>query len=163
MTVRDAIVQIAKDSFKSTEARIGSIVSVDATAKTCVVKTLDTELEIPDVRLQAAPGKGFFLKPKVGSFVVITSFQDFEYVVVMYSDIDEIILLDGSYGGLIKISDLVSRMNAIENKVNDMIEYINQHSHPGNGSPPSPPYIGGTLSNTTVGQIENPLITHGNV
>jgi hypothetical protein len=163
MTAREAIEKIARSTVGNTMARIGSVVSVNDSERTCTVKAIDTEIELTDVRLQTDPSNGVFLKPKVGSFVVVVPFQDFEYVVVMYSAIDEIILLDGSLGGLIKISDLVSKLNVIENKVNDLIGYINSHSHASNGSPPSPPYSGGNLSNTTVGQIENPKVKHGNI
>jgi hypothetical protein len=161
MNIRDIIQSIVKETLEDSKCRVAKVLSVDG--YTCTVETLDTETEISDVRLQAESSNGILLKPKVGSFVIIAPYADFEYVVIMYSAADEIKLLDGSFGGLVKVAALTDKMNAIESKVNDVISFINTHSHASNGAPPSPTFTGGTLTETQRSDIENDKVTHGDI
>ena len=41
---------------------------------------------------------------------------------------------DGSYGGMIKIDALVTRLNAIENKINAFALLFNAHTHTANNT-----------------------------
>ena len=50
------------------------------------------------------------LIPKAGSFVVIVMMRQNSGYIALYSDVDSIKMLDGTFGGLIKINDLVSRL-----------------------------------------------------
>lgn len=92
--------------------------------KTCTV-TID-ELELADVRLRAVVNdeeSGIVITPTVGSFVMITDLSNGDkrdWAVVMYSEIDKIEINGGKNGGLIKIEDLVSRLNAIEDDINNL-------------------------------------------
>lgn len=161
MEIREAIQKIAKDGFNPTRCRVAKVLSVES--DTCTVELLDTETQVSDVRLQTESANGVYYKPAVDSFVIVASIEDFEYVVIMYSALDEIKFLDGSYGGLVKVEDLVTKLNNLENKVNDLITFINTHSHASNGASPSPIYLGGTLTTTVRANIENTKVTHGNV
>jgi hypothetical protein len=161
MTTREAIQQIMNEQIGDSRARIAKVIEVTDTV--CSVETADTETAIYDVRLQIEASNGLYFKPAVGSYVMIAPFEDNEFCVVMYSAIDEIKFLDGSFGGLVKVIDLVSKMNAIENKVNSLITYINAHTHASNGTPPTPLFSGGSLTNTVRADIESDKITHGTV
>jgi hypothetical protein len=162
MTAREAILKVVADKFRVTTARLCTVTEVSEETRTCEVVTFDTEVELLGVRLQADEGNGMLLIPKVGSMVIVVEIARFEYAVVLYSAVEKITMLDGSFGGLIKISPLVEKLNAIENMVNKIVEDFNAHSHPGNGSPPSVPMTG-TLKKTEKTELENSLITHGNV
>ena len=73
---------------------------------------------------------------------------------------DTITLNDGAYGGLVKVIDLVTKLNNLENKVNSIITAYNAHSHPGNGLPTAST-ITGSLIPTNRNDIENTKINHG--
>lgn len=161
MEIREIIQKIVRERIGDSKIRVAKVLAVSG--HTCTVETLDTVTEITDVRLQAEDSNGVYFKPAVDSFVIIAPIEDFEFVVIMYSAIDEIQFLDGSYGGLVKIADLITKMNNLENKVNALITFINTHSHASNGAPPSPTFLGGSLTLTNQAEIENPLISHGTV
>jgi len=75
---------------------------------------------------------------------------------------------DGSFGGLIKIEQMVNRMNVLENKLNSLIAKHNTHKHPV-AAVPAPttipslttPTVETVTTLTTRQQIENDKITHG--
>lgn len=167
MTIKESVQKIMEEKMGGTASRLCSVLSVSGS--TCNVQTLDDEVEIIDARLQTEASNGILLTPKVGSFVVVTPITDFEFVVVMFSAIDEIKFLDGSYGGLIKIQDLVSKVNTIEDKVNDIIDALKTHTHPGvtsgpSSTAPSADFVAITdLTNTSVSDIENTKIKHGTI
>lgn len=168
MTIGEAIQRLSKDKMDNfiKGGRLCKVISVDGSA--CTVETVDTEVELI-VRLQTEDSNGLLLKPAVNSHVVVMPMADFEFVVVMYSAIDSIQLLDGSFGGLVKIQDLVSKINAIEQKVNDINTALKTHTHTGvtvgsGVSGPSTAFSAITdLTETVVSDIENNKITHGDI
>ena len=74
---------------------------------------------------------------------------------------------DGSYGGLVEIVNLVTKLNNLENLVNDLISKYNSHTHilslsTGTGTAaPTTTIETGILTLTQRGDIENTIITHG--
>lgn len=164
MTIAESIERIVSDKFKS-GARLCTVISVDG--GTCTVETLDTEVELKEVRLQTEASNGILLKPKVGSFVVVVPMTDFEFVVVMYSAIDEITLLDGSFGGLIKINELITKVNNLENQQNNILSALQGVVVPlaASGTYPFAPLFAAitALTPTVVSDIENDKIIHGTV
>lgn len=70
---------------------------------------------------------------------------------------------DGNLGGLVKVNDILTKLNNLENKVNTIISTFNSHTHLGvttgagtSGTSPTP--ITGTLTPTTKSEIENDKI-----
>jgi hypothetical protein len=149
----------------------GSVVSVDTSTRTCVVSPTDGGADYVSVRLEAdydsSDSKGFFVVPVVGSLVIIT-FLDANYAYLSaWTEIDQIvskqnqwIFNDGANGGLTITPELTTKLNNIENKVNDLILFINTHTHPMSGAPPTPLYTGGNLTPTNRSEIENEDVTH---
>jgi len=160
MDIKDLLIKILKEEFDN-DAFVGTVTSVNGNLVT--VRSLFGQSVYSNIRLQAIDGNGIILTPAVGSFVIVGKLGKRTGYIAMASDLDSIQFLDGSYGGLIKIQELVDKLNTVEDKVNDLITYINTHVHPSTGTPPSPLYAGGSLTNTTVNDIENDLITHGTV
>lgn len=153
MNLRETIQDIVKDKMKLQSIRVAEVVSVSGSE--CVVMLPETETEVPGVKLQTDVASGVLLVPSVGSNVIIGQISDFDYCVLMFSGLDSITFLDGSYGGLVKVSDLVGKLNALENKVNQLITW---------GLTVSPPFSPSTLLQVTqVSDIENDKITHGAV
>ncbi len=91
-----------------------TVKSVDEEAFTCDVTAIggDAETEIPSVKLSAESNDGFLLVPKVNSTVLVTFTDKGIAYVCMFSDIEKIAFLDGSFGGIIKITDLTNEINS---------------------------------------------------
>jgi hypothetical protein len=158
--------------------------SVDISKRscTCTSVTGDAIGEIPDVQLMAAVDDGFLLVPAVGSTVFVTYSKRHSPVILLFSQLDQVLLVtgdstvtlkngllqfnDGSYGGLIKINDLVSKINNLENLLNDLVSKYNTHTHTGvstggGTSGPTATQEASSLTPTKTSDIENSLITHG--
>lgn len=170
MNISDIIKEIAGNG----EERIlfASVVSVDATEKTCEVLTLADEMTLFDIRLIANNGDGILITPSVNSIVGVCMINEVEGFVALYSQVDSIQYGDGSFDGLIKIGQLVTKINEIENLLTSLISNFNSHIHTTTatiGSSPTPGVISattstesGSLTNTTQTELENENITHGN-
>lgn len=132
--------------------------------------------DMPAVQLMAEVDDGFLLVPAVGSTVLVLFSKRQPPYVALYSELQSVqvtigdrsltidaektIFNSGEFGGLIKIADLVDRLNNAENLINDLITKYNAHTHASDGAPPLP-IEPGTLTPTTVEMIENPTVTHG--
>lgn len=160
----------------------GTVKSVDADKATCVV-VIENDVELTDVQLQSAICDGLLITPVIDSMVtVITSTYGLPFV-AQYSDIDEfylqvndssltvkndgnIQLNDGSFKGLVKIEELVKKINALEKLVNNFGTAFNSHLHtcaaPGSPSTaPTVPFTEQINPVTQVSDLENDKITHG--
>ena len=149
----------------------GQIISVDETTRTAIVKPLSGDYNADiTVNLLACPNDGFILVPSVESTVIVAMTNKNDYFVVQFSDIDkvritigqfeilmtenELLLGDGSLNGLVKVSDLVTKLNNLENKINTIITWgLAVTPVP---LPPTPP-----LTPTIQSEIENTKIKQG--
>jgi hypothetical protein len=141
------------------------VVSVDETNRSAVVELLgEHPVEIP-VRLMAAVDDGVLVLPEVDSTVIV-ALADEPYI-AMFSGVEKIILRGGQFDGLVKVADLVTKLNNLENKVNDLVSKFNAHTHvltlstgTGTAAPTVAP-VAGTLTPTQQTDLENENITHG--
>lgn len=158
-----------------------TVESVNEQENTCDVIQIsgDAEVSIPNVRLQADVSDGILYLPAIDSTVIVVISDYVTPFVAQYSEIDQILydvgdstievregkitLNSGLFGGLIKIVQMVQRMNIIENKVNEIIAAYNLHTHPVTGGATGLPVslITGTLTPTVRTDIENDKIVHG--
>lgn len=100
-----------------------TVVSVDEDEMTCEVTPITEGANFMDVRLMADnedTSKGVYFKPKVGSVVMITPQDDVTYFVSMTSEVDEVWLRGTANGGVVKVSQLVTKLNNIENDLNTL-------------------------------------------
>lgn len=173
--------QIASEIKKYTTQTvfpIGIVKAVDKENSICSVELLEDEsIVIENVRLQAVDSEqdnGFLLLPKVGSSVIIGKIDNQStFFVAMVSEVQEVYLkVDGSEkfsitkdeikfdggtkGSMIEIAKAVSRMNLIENKVNELITAYNAHLSNPDNTPAS--VVSGTLATTTISNLENSKI-----
>lgn len=168
MTAREAILEIVKDKFKH-RLRLGIVKAGSVAAGLCTVIPFDSEdvngvgSEILEVRIQANPGNGIKPTPTDGSIVLIGEIAPFDYAILMYSALDSITFMDGSLGGLVQVVALTTKLNNLENLVNDLISKYNVHTHPVSGASTGVPVIPEptTLTPTVRANIENSKITHG--
>jgi hypothetical protein len=155
-----------KDFVSIIEAEV---ISVDETTRTAIAKPLSGDYNANiTINLLANPNDGFILVPSVGSTVIVAMTNKNDYFVVQFSDIDkvritigqfeilmtenELLLGDGSYEGLVKVSDLVTKLNNLENKVNTIITW---------GLGVTPPLATTPLIVTTQTELENTKIKQG--
>ncbi len=99
--------------------------------------------------------------------VIIAPIDDFEYVVVMFSQLDSIKMLNGSYGGLTKTQELKTQLdktNAVLQAVVDSLKNWTVVANDGGAALKA--FFNIQLGIKVVGdysQIENDKITHGTV
>jgi hypothetical protein len=171
MTIREAIRKISsQDVFESV---LGTVTEIDQDNKTCTVKPVDDLPDLLEVRLSAvvSPESGIVAVPSIGSFVIVGQTAREQPHILMMSEIDSYQLIandtiqfnDGENGGLVKVSDLVSKLNAIEDKVNELITNYKAHNHVHPNGPTTAfvvPYTGNNLTNTQVSDLENENVKH---
>ena len=171
MNIRQAIQAICNEVMEDTYAVAGTVVSVDqdpeTLAYTCEVQPFDED-EAPyvDVRLQASPDNGLLMIPSEGSMVIIGLMNENTGYVAMYSKLDSIQFMDGSFGGLIKITDLVEKLNVLEDDLNNLKSAINGWTPVANDGGAAlksalATYLGNTITPTMETDIENDKVTHG--
>jgi hypothetical protein len=165
MSIPEIIQKLAKDVMQDSRCRVCKVLAVDEA--TCTVETLDTETELSEVRLQAESGNGIYLKPAIDSFVIVAPIADFEYVVIMYSALQEIQFLDGSYGGLTKTQELKTQLDKTNEVVQAIVDSLkNWVVSPSDGGAALKTFFNAMLGSKVVGNysnIENNKITHGNI
>lgn len=162
--IKDAIKGLAFNDA-SIRAILCTVTSVDTTKKTCVCEPVTTGADLLGVKLMAKNQTGFYIIPKVDSHVVVTVEADFSYV-SMFSEVDEIQLNGDNYDGLVKIQELVDKLNNLEDAFNQHILLYNTHTHAGvtsGGSSTSPPAATDTnvLIPTVQTELENLTVKHG--
>ena len=150
-----------------------SVVSVEF--PTCTVKPLDDDIEIDGIRLIADDKeKGIIPSPAIDSIVIVSFLDDSNGFISLFSEIDSIGLRGDEFGGLVKIEELVQKINRLENKVNSLITKFNAHTHITTATVGLAPPVGsiGVISppatqevaitpNTLVSDLENDKVTHG--
>lgn len=128
--------QPQRDFFTS-----GKVLKVDGL--TCVVAVGNGELEANLRPTSLAQDGEILIVPKVGSAVVMGCLAgDYSQMIVLAMDAAERVVINGevminggSNGGLVNVA-------ALTDKLNELVESFNQHTHTGNmGSPTSPPSI----------------------
>jgi hypothetical protein len=159
--IRDLLQQLAgSGSISLFDMEVKSVSESDRTA------TCSNGVNEIICRLMASVDDGMLCIPKVGSTVVVMLSTTVEPVIIMYSDIEKIVMRGGQYKGLSKVEKLKEKLNNLENKVNELITFSSTHTHAGvttgagvTGTPTPP--VTGNLTPTTQAEIENENITHG--
>jgi hypothetical protein len=119
MEITEAIRKIVnQDKPNPALGIICKVTSVDS--PTCVCSPVDGSADIEDVRLKAGDGDGVLFIPVIGSVVIVQLINDVEGYVSMFSDVDSIQLLDGSFGGLTKTQELKTQLD----KTNEVVQII---------------------------------------
>jgi hypothetical protein len=141
--------------------------SVDTTNNICDCEPINGDADLLEVRLMAQNTNGFLIIPSVDSVVVVTMLNKYTGYVAMFSDVDEIQLNGDNYDGLVRIGELVDKLNNLENAFNQHITTYNTHTHAGVIVGPyttAPPVVPDTqvLTPTQQLELENLTCLHGN-
>lgn len=125
-TGKQATYEILKEIFDTLYgneqyyARVGKVVSIDETEKTAEIQIINGPIMTDVLLQQVASDSGIFISPSIGSLVIINYTEKTTAYISLYSEIDSIIFQGGTNGGLIKIVDLVTKLNNIENDINTL-------------------------------------------
>ena len=163
--LRDAIREMVKVELPYTV--LCTVAAVDLDDMLCDCEPLDEGGNILDVKLMSANEKGFLIVPKVGSTVLVSFMSEETGYISMFSEVDEIQLNSDTFGGLVKVSDLVGKMNAIENDLNDIKQVFSTSwtPVPNDGGAAlktaAATWAGSTFTPTTDSELENTTVKHG--
>ena len=162
--LRDALRSLVKPNNVGF-AKVCTVDSVDLTTLTCYCVPLNDDADIINVRLMANIDNGFLLIPEVDSIVVVSFLSDSSAYVSLVSKVSEVHLNGKNFDGLVKVNDLVQKLNNLENKVNTIISTYNAHTHVASsfGTPTTTPVapVTGTLTPTIKQDLENITILQG--
>ena len=151
----------------SYESMVCKVSEIDTTKFTCTCSPIDGSADYIEIPYNVGAVKGFVLEPKDGSYIALTTTSETTGFVSMVSEVNQIYLNGDNEGGLVKVQDLVDRLNDIKNVVNDLITKFNSHTHPYLNvttpafTSPTAMQEAGSVPNTTVSQLENTKIKHG--
>ena len=118
--LRDALRSLVKPNNDG-YSKVCTIDSVDLIKLTCYCVPLNDDADIINVRLMANIDNGFLLIPEVNSIVVVSFLSDDSAYVSLVSKVSEVQLNGKNFDGLVKVQELTDKLNALENKVNDLI------------------------------------------
>lgn len=178
-SIKQYIRQVAENTSRS--ITVAKVVAVNS--RECEVEPLYGDARIKHVRLNANinGSDGIVMQPAKGSIVLVAHITEYDSAVIMCSELDkviakvgsssyemkdgEILFNDGNNDGVVNIGPLVDKMNAIEKKVNALVNNYNAHTHGGvapGGSVTSttPSLVAGTLITTKQSDIEDTNLKH---
>lgn len=171
-----AIREIARDPNAEVYAVLAEVIAVDEGERTCTIEPLNGDAQVTGIRFANSANAMFLAVPAIGSIVLVDFFEDSEGYISMFSEVDSLVfsttpgnviqLQDGSFGGIVKVTDLVSKLNAIEQDINNLKSAISDWTPvPNDGGAALKAalasYAGSTLTQTTRQDLENESITHG--
>lgn len=107
--------------------------SVNESERNCVVSATtmgSTTIEIT-ADLCLLGNTGLVVIPSVGSTVLVLHSKTVKSCIIQHSYVDKILLNGNANGGVPISGDVVTRLNNIENLVNDLITKFNTHTHLG--------------------------------
>lgn len=167
-----------------------TVKEVDKTAQTCKVQPVDNSPELTNVRLRASiedTEQGHIVYPKQDSTVLVTLINNNPSVafVSYVSEVDEVLIqlendfkvaskngevqLNGdNKGALVVIADLVTKLNNLEEDLNNLKSIFGSWTPVSNDGGAAlktaltgATYIGNTFTKTTAADLENPKVKHG--
>lgn len=147
---------------------LATVKDIDEGEMTCTVSPIDGSSDFMDVYLMADPqSTGFYYKPTIGSIVLISPQNKNTYFISMFSSLDKVLIRGDANGGVPITSNVVDKLNNLENLVNDLISKYNSHTHiltlsAGTGTAaPTTTTETDTLTPTTNDDIQSTTVKHG--
>jgi hypothetical protein len=158
------LIKILAEKGDETYSKVCKVVAVNDTF--CDVEPINGDAPISDVKLVGSKtDTPFILIPKVNSLVVVTYTSKSTAYIALLSEIESVKIRGDQYGGLIKVKDLVDKLNALENQVNDILNALKGITVPlaPSGTYPLAPSFATILNlqTTSKSDIENDKVKHG--
>lgn len=173
MSLKQLIISLVKDlPGLQPPIVVGKVTAVDTGSWTCTVEVEECYTR-NDVRIRAiedGTNEGFILKPKVGSQVTIKMGENERnlWFLDMVSEVDEVYLKGDANGGIPIAENIKDKLNRLENKVNDLVNSYNTHTHsvpqaPSGTTESAPTTAQQTTINplTQTSDLESTTVLHG--
>ena len=158
------------------ESVICTVSNINTTKMLCDCSPVNGDADFTEVRLNANYKKGFVLVPKNKSVVVVSQVSNEVAYISMVSEVDEILLAGDDNGGIVKVSELTTKLNNLENQLNNLVVDLLAISSTLVSSGTSPvvsdvlgALIASNLTNVTTPliptqstELENTTVKHGN-
>lgn len=165
LDIRALIQKLAK-----TDDEIYSMVCTvkEVNGEFCTVTPVNGDAEIFKVKLVAGSSKTpLLIVPVVDSVVVVTFLSKNTAFISLYSEIETVQIRGDQYGGLVKIEELVKKINTLEGRINDLLTALKSITvtiPSGGGAVPFAPFfaaISPIVPTTQKADLENDKIKHG--
>lgn len=168
MAINDDIRQSIRGIVKTDDVLYSvlcTVAEVDTAENTCNCEPIDGSADLLDVKLMAQSANGFLIIPKAGSTVIVTMLNKYTGFVSMFSEVEEIQLNGKNFNGLVKIEDLITKLNNLETAFNSHITAYNLHTHlgvtVGSGATGITTPDTQQLTPTQQTELENTTVLHG--
>lgn len=178
--IQEAISELAGTrTMDALNAVVAEVESVSREGRSCSCRTIsgDSEIVFDGVQLMAAVDDGFLRIPAVGSTVIIAYSKKVQPFVVLFSELDAVVVVAGSssvemandgsivlnggaLGGLVQVGKLVEKLQGIEKSLQALTQMYNVHVHASAGAP-TVSLVTPFTQNTVQEDIENKNITQG--
>ncbi len=185
-TIRQAILSMVENKIPIT-VQWATVDAVDPDNALLTATGLEDGLPFDDV-LIGIGSDGVLAIPKVGSKVLIALLENSNTnaAVVMTESLEsyrikldngkylvlakegEILINGDGFGGMVKVGELVQRLNRVEKALNQLTSEFNAHTHPSPPAPSNPvvtsaPSVPSSVkvSLTKRNQLENKTVNHG--
>jgi len=152
------------DKVRMFDAEVNSVSMTDRTCEVTMIggKSANTLT----VRLMASADDGLLMKPTIGSTIVVMMSEYTAPFVAKYSGVDSITMLGGDLKGLVKVDDLVTQLNNLENDITNLKNAFTSWTvTPNDGGAAlklaSASWAGSPITNTQASDLENTNITQG--
>lgn len=186
--IKTALKRMLQNEVK-TNLFLSTVVSVDVENRMCAVQSVvdNNSTTIPRVNLSTEANDGFIKIPKVDSTILVMLSQtDREYYMIMCEDLQDIFITvnnhsinvnqlqvsatttvfnGGNNKGLVKVSDLVDKLNKIEQQVNKINVALQGWTPVSSDGGAALKTFYNTLQpqdliQTVIGDLENEKVTH---
>ena len=155
--------------------------SVNESQRTCDCTTI-SGLPVSGVRLMAEVEDGVLVIPAVDSVLIVGYSKTITPFVCQFSSIDKVLVItgdttveikdglikfnDGSFEGLVKVADLVTKLNTLEQDLNTLKSVFNSWVvSPADGGAAlkatAATWYAQTITETVQNDLENKAVTHG--
>jgi hypothetical protein len=151
--IRQAIQSLSGLNDLQYEGVLCKVSNIDLATLTCTCTPTNGDAEFYDVLLNADAEKGFTLIPANGSLVIAQQTSQATAYVSMVSKVDQVYIAGDANGGLVKVIPLVTKLNTIEAQLNAIGVWA---------LTVTPPLTLPPLTPTTITEIENLKVKHGN-
>lgn len=188
--ILDALTEFVKRKAIVNDSLVCTVTSIDTIEYTCYCEPIDDYADVQQVKVAIQKDKlGFVLVPKLNSLVVVSFLSDESGYIDAVTEIDKVIITidssnklevsssgfvfnDGTLNGIPKVDPLVTKLNNLENDLNNFKSIMNTLlgtpiPEPGNGANSAfqaamalamSTYDGATLTPTVKADLENTKI-----
>ena len=159
--------EFVKRNVNVQNSLVCTVKSYDTDTKTCYCIPINNDADIQQVRINPQSNlDGFIIFPKLNSLVLVSFLSDSSAYIAMFSEVDEVHLAGAEYGGIVKVENLTSKLNNIENNINNLITAITAWVPvPSDGGAALKvaltAWLTSSLTPTVRGNLENLVVKHG--